>query len=248
MITEVLWNLRKSRVLFRTVLMIGLLQSLTVPALAVAGTEFSAKLVETRTYIEGDERKGYFQLQNQGDLPFLLLASVVEPNEDGGEGERSSDFLVSPPVTKVSPMGRADLSVMRLSEALPKDRETLRYLKVSFMPSQTVDSKEASLMESVNLFISVFYRPQSIVADHAVADGCRRLLLIREGTKASLMNPTPYWLILPQLLIDGRPEDHGDRAVRIAPFAYFVLERDGQKIEYCCRQENGLSTEMMSLP
>ncbi len=248
MITEVSWNMKKSRMLSRSLLLVGLLVSLSFPNDSVFATDLSIKLDQTRTYIEGDEKKGYFRLENKSEIPFLLVASMVEAGEDGGEGERSTDFLVSPHVLQVAPKGRADLSVIRLSDKLPKDRESLRYLKVSVMPGLKSDPTEDLLTESVNLFVSVFYRPQNLVNENAVYESCRRLRVRREGGKASLLNPTPYWIFLPQLTIDGRPVESGDRAVRIAPFSNVDLERDGQTIKYCCRQESGMPTDMMTLP
>ena len=198
-------------------------------------------LEQTRLFLDEETRRGFLTLKNESAVPVMLMASVFEPDLLEGEGKRSTSLLVSPPRSVIGAGRPLTLKIVLLDRRLPADRESLRYLRLKIVPAQQREETDASTLDAMmTLYAKVFYRPDGLDGDEALKGACPSLRLSRSkaGT-LGLHNPTPYWMTLPEILVDGVALPRGDRSPVIEPRGTLPIGDARDRVTYRCVLENG---------
>src|SRR5690606_41935419 len=139
--------------------------------------------------------------------------------------EHAPELLVSPPVFRLEKGGRNQLRLSMVNAAgLPHDRESVRYLSVSGIPSSNPLSPDrgktqAGMVIGQGAVIKVFWRPAGLAAPTDKVWGAVTATRVPGGIE--LANPTPYYMSFSILMADGKPMTPAkDAPSMLAPFSH----------------------------
>lgn len=156
----------------------------------------------------GATRIIYSTSASQASLPIVnsdkskryLIQSWVENDK----GERSSDFIVTPPLFSAAAKSENTLRIVYAGKPLPKDRETVYWMNVKAIPAidrEAIKGKN-TLQLAILSRIKLFMRPDGFKMGEAEAVDH---LSFRQGSgKLTIANPTPYYQTLVNLTIGGK--------------------------------------------
>lgn len=175
-----------------------LLSVLTIIVAFFPFTTFSAEssggitLNATRiVYPQGTKQLTVPVRNTSGQNVFLVQTWV----DDVG-GNKSKDFIVTPPLFTSNPESENTLRLMYSGGELPKDRESLYYFSAKGIPS--VDRKAIegtnSLILATITRIKLFVRPAGLRITPTKAP--EEIRFRKDGNRLQVINPTPYYLTL----------------------------------------------------
>lgn len=206
----------------------------------------------TRLIFDGAGDAASISVTNSSDQDVWLMRFWVSPYGDdkspGGEGEINTPFIVTPPLYRLDPQSAVQLRVNRMSNTLPGDRESVFYLNSLAIPPKKGEkgyekAVQNGLQFAVNTRIKLIYRPAAL--DHmaiikALPD---KLTVSGDGKKLTVKNPTPYYITLVQLAVNGKAVQT-DKDTMVAPFGTLSLP-DGNihgRLSYQTVDDNGART------
>ncbi|MEG5677639.1 fimbria/pilus periplasmic chaperone [Enterobacter hormaechei] len=146
----------------------------------------------TRIVYPRDAKQEDVSVRNTSEHSNFLVQSWVED----ARGEKSTDFIVTPPLYVSTPGNENTLRLMYIGNPLPSDRETLYYFNTKAIPSL---DKAQTLGKNVLLFaavtrIKLFVRPSGLTL--SIADAPDKLTFSYKAGQLTIHNPTPYYLTL----------------------------------------------------
>ncbi|RAU49604.1 MULTISPECIES: molecular chaperone [unclassified Pseudomonas] len=202
------------------------LKSLVVIGLVVALLSQHARAVVslsgTRLVFDGRFHEATLDISNPGAAEVLVQAWLENPQaatEERGGAVADLPFAVTPPLTRLAAQGKQTLRVLYEGVGLARDRETLLHLYVLEVPRRSAARQQLNL--AVRQRINLFYRPQGLAGDPALAT--QALIWQRMPDDPSLLrisNPTPFYVALNKIDIDGA-RMHDD--VMLDPFSSHAL-------------------------
>lgn len=134
---------------------------------------------------------------------------LVQSWVDSGEPGDKTPFIVTPPLFRINPGEENMLRIVRTGGSLPQDRESVFWLNVKSIPA-TDDSKPRTnvLQVVVKSRLKLFYRPAGLEGQPETA--YHQLSVARSGNRLTLSNPTPYYVTLFTLKVDGQEIKEAD--------------------------------------
>ena len=145
----------------------------------------------TRVYLNGDQREGFLTVRNDGDVPYYLVAKLL----DESTKTRSKDFLVSPPSAMLSGRDQITLRIVRVSDSLPKDSESVSFLQLRLLPGER-EQADNRIKAIYNFYVKVFYRSKEIQKNNATENAIEKMALACHDGEVSMKNNSPYWLTI----------------------------------------------------
>lgn len=163
----------------------------------VGGTRF--------IYNEQSENGISFLVRNTDDITYLLQTKVLPDNTEGnslkkeGMSETNLPFVATPPLLPLRAKKENYIRLIRTGGVLPSDRESLYQVSIAAIPSGEPSGNEVQV--ALRTRYKLIYRPADLkgVADKAY----RQLLWQRQGTSVTIENPTPYYVTLFKVSING---------------------------------------------
>lgn len=136
--------------------------------------------------------------------PFLVKAQIFRDVE--GQDE-SVPFVLSPALFRLEPGSTNQLRVIKKGTTLPQNKESLFYLRVAALPASSSVQTEFSapggiLNVATGNIIKLFYRPYGLSVTQKEAMG--QLQFAAAGNRLKVTNPTPYYITLGSLTVDGK--------------------------------------------
>jgi len=184
-----------SRTLFRNTL-----YALAISAATVASFQSSAggiTLGGTRVIYPAGQKQSTMSVRNMSDQASFMVQSWVED----ADGNKSQDFIVTPPLYVSSPGNENTLRMIYAGKPVRTDQETLYYFNTKSIPSLDKKNMEGKniLMVAAVTRIKLFVRPDGLkpAIDKAPAE----LTFHRKGNNVSIENPTPYHITLVQIRV-----------------------------------------------
>ncbi|MGL6004047.1 fimbrial biogenesis chaperone [Aeromonas sobria] len=170
----------------------------------------SIQLSTTRLIFEGEVKEASVTVKNKGAT--RLIQSWLDKDKPE---QPVPPFAVTPPLAKLEKEGQQLLRVHYAGQGLPQDRESMYWLAVQEIPQK---AQGASVVQfAVQQRIKVFYRPAGLAGKASEAP--RALTLALSGGQLILSNPTPYFINLASLEVDGKGLD----SEAIAPFGQLTI-------------------------
>ncbi|MGL5384881.1 MAG: fimbria/pilus periplasmic chaperone [Enterobacterales bacterium] len=113
----------------------------------------------TRLIYPSDTKQISISVRNTDENQAFLIQPWIEDKN----GEKSNDFLVTPPLSVLKPKQENLLRIVYTGPSLAQDKETLFWLTVKAVPPQheTANNKNVLQLASANR-IKIFYRPTSL--------------------------------------------------------------------------------------
>ena len=154
----------------------------------------------TRVVYPVDAKQTTLSVRNSSSDSSYLVQSWVE----NARGDKSTDFIITPPLYVSNPSDQNMLRMMYSGPTLPQDRETLYYFSAKAIPSvdrSKIEGKNMLMLAAVTR-IKVFVRPQGLSVP--VEKAPSMLTFKRSGNQVQVSNPSPYYVTLVQVAVDGR--------------------------------------------
>ncbi|BBU94805.1 MULTISPECIES: fimbrial biogenesis chaperone [Providencia] len=134
------------------------------------------------------------------DGNYLVQSWVSDDHE-----KKSTDFVITPPLFVIKSNSDSLLNVVFTGdkEQLPKDREKLYYLNSKVIPSLTEQEQKIdnALLISTTTKIKLIVRPSEIKGNSF--ESYKDLKCSYENNKLRIDNPTPFYMNLVSLTING---------------------------------------------
>ncbi|HGM5324795.1 TPA: molecular chaperone [Serratia marcescens] len=160
-------------------------------------------------------------VRNTNTKPYLVNARISRTLT----GRETTPFFVSPPLFRLEAGSNALLRITGNAQSLPQDRESVFFLTVAGIPSSNPLARDnrdgfsdGGLVYAVGNTIKLFYRPSGLPS--SAADAAKGLRFTQSGGRIQADNPTPYYVSLMTLRLNGRLVDlEAGKTDMIAPFS-----------------------------
>lgn len=159
----------------------------------------------TRVIYDGAKKETSVSVSNAGKGDAYLVQSWV----DGGDKSRKAPFIVTPPLFRIAPDGENILRIVHTGGSLPEDRESVFWLNVKSIPATDSSQPRTNVLQVVvKSRLKLFYRPAGL--DGQPQEAYRQLQVSHSGNRLTLSNPTPFYVTLFSLKVDGRDIQDAD--------------------------------------
>ncbi|WP_413504029.1 fimbria/pilus periplasmic chaperone [Serratia grimesii] len=176
-----------------SIFLAGSLVSLSAPAGGIS-------LGGTRLIYPADARQTSIAVRNTSSNAAYLVQSWTE----SANGQKSTDFIVTPPLFVSNSGDENLLNVMFSGPVLPNDRETLYYFNSRAIPSvdKSKTENKSVLMLATTTRIKLFVRPSGLTPTSDKASDM--LQFSKSGNQLTISNPSPYYITLVQMKVNGK--------------------------------------------
>ncbi|OWO82168.1 hypothetical protein B5C26_11290 [Photorhabdus luminescens] len=187
--------------------------------LGMTGTEPSQaagiSLNKTRVIFSQGARAQTLTVVNTTSQAWLVQVRIT-----GDQEKTAPAFVVTPPLFRLEANSQNSLRILPTFNRppFPMDRESLGYVQMNAIPATqpvTDEPVRDQMSMSVGMRIKFFWRPHSLPMLPEKAYGRLRFQSQPDGIKAC--NPTPYFLSLDSLTLDGQALDLNRYPSMIAP-------------------------------
>ena len=229
---------------------------ITVIWAGVSYAEGGLSLSQTRVIFDAKAKSAKVTLNNQSDRVYLVNSRVLPTPDANSQTSEAMPFMVTPPLFRLEKASRNTVLIAKNDTSkLPTDRESVFYLSFLAIPA-VKNNNESELEEGmtttqvsfgVRTVIKLFYRPSDLAIPAAAAP--ERLTFAQQSALLTVNNPTPYYVTLAQLTLDGRVVNVREQGAMIAPFSqktYVVNGAIANKIEWSVITEFGGVSEAFS--
>ncbi|HGM5489491.1 TPA: molecular chaperone [Serratia fonticola] len=186
---------------------------------ALAGISVGASRI---VFSEADSSQSVDINNKSQNQPYLINVGI---SESLSAKSADSVFMPTPALFRIEPDSLNKIRILKKTNSLPRDRESVFYLNVMAIPTSKAgqDNREnkvgGTLQVATGNTIKLFYRPSDLSITQKEAMG--KLQFSREGKGVKVSNPTPYFISMKTLMIDGKKVklDVIKGTSMIAPFA-----------------------------
>lgn len=152
-----------------------------------------------------NENSAQISIVNKSPSSFLIQ-SWVESYKKSDRQERSTllppyTFIVTPQLFRLD-TGESHLDIHYSGENLPKDRESVFCLNVMFIPLVVKPGEKPNNIQFVFIkSVKLLWRPKGLSGNPVEA--YKQLKFKRNNSYFDIINPTPYYVTISSLMIDG---------------------------------------------
>ncbi|MFQ1063435.1 fimbrial biogenesis chaperone [Bordetella trematum] len=178
-------------------------------ALVGASAQAGIQLSNTRVVLNEGSRSAAVYAKNQGD-PVVVQAWIE------GVGEKmETPFFITPPLSRFDSDTERSLTISRVGEDVPGDRESYYWVNVLEIP-QKVEGQANTLTFATRTRIKLFYRPTAILKSPQ-GPGQLTWSLVREGSKCVLdiMNASAFNVNFARMELAGQAKGFGTGVVAV---------------------------------
>lgn len=198
---------------------------------AFSGAEGGLSLSQTRVIFDAKAKSAKVTLNNQSDRVYLVNSRVLlTPEATAPTTATTLPFMVTPPLFRLEKESRNTVLIAKNdTSVLPTDRESVFYLSFLAIPAVKKNDDAASRDEDaagmttpqvslgIRTVIKLFYRPSGLALPPAAAPS--KLTFAPQGSQLRVTNPTPYYVTLARLTVNGQAIPVRETGAMIAPFA-----------------------------
>ncbi|CNK83404.1 putative fimbrial chaperone protein [Yersinia mollaretii] len=195
----------------------------------------------TRMVYSGAVSQFLLDVRNTDTESSFLIQSWVE----NSQGQRSSDFVITPPLFVLKPEMENAVKVMFNGKQLPQDRETLYWITVKAIPQSVKQSSTNTLQFASASRIKLFYRPVELTKK-TNNEEWKSLSGEFHNGKIKIINPTPFYITTINMKVDGKAV----KPIMIPPKDAVILEESfshARQISYQTINDYGAWTSEVSL-
>ncbi|HEX7340581.1 MAG TPA: fimbria/pilus periplasmic chaperone [Rhodanobacteraceae bacterium] len=197
--------------------------------LAAPAAHASVVISGTRVVFDADAGEATVRLTNDNTRPALVEAWIDAGNMRATPDTVKTPFLITPPVFRINAHKDQSLRILYVpgQKPLPSDRESIFWLNVlEIPPKPTGAAAHANTLQfAIRTRIKLFYRPDHLSMKRIDAPSKLTWQATAAGQKVTIKvtNPTPYYLTLSKVTVDG----HDAKTGMVAPFASLDLVLTG---------------------
>lgn len=191
-------SINKSHKMLYGILLLALFSENGYSGVMIGGTRF--------IYHQDNENGLPFLVRNSGDSPVLIQTKIL-PDDTKGNNEQqklpqsaSGHFVATPPLLPLKKQKENYIRIIRTEGKLPDDRESLFQLSVAVIPSGKPTSNDLQI--AIRSRYKLLYRPDGLKGPPEQA--YQMLNWQKSGESVKVENPTPYYVTLFQLSVNGK--------------------------------------------
>lgn len=199
----------------------------------------SMNIGASRIIINANENSKSVDINNRSSAQPYLINVDISRDISGKPAE--VPFLVAPALFRLEAGAVNKVRVIKKSVALPNDRESVFYFNVMAIPAgkegevRNSSSVGGEIQVATGNTIKLFYRPINLPMTQQEAMG--KLQFLRDGKGTMVVNPTPYYISLAKLVINGKDATLNviNGSSMLAPFAHYtypVASQSGSRVEW----------------
>lgn len=179
------------------VLLCGLLPVKGHAGVMIGGTRF--------IYNEESDNGLSFLVRNTDDTPYLIQTRVQPDDTKGNEQQLTAtaselnSFVATPPLLPLRKKQENYIRIIHSGGKLPNDRESLFQLSVAVIPTGKPDG--ADVQVALRSRYKLIYRPSDLKG--SPVEAYQQLRWQRTNASVTVENPTPYYVTLFQVSING---------------------------------------------
>lgn len=206
-----------------------------------AQAEGGLSIQGTRIIYPQGARQVSVSLTNSSSTDSYLVQSRIED----AQGNKTTDFIVTPPLYLSGPKNENVVRVMYMGGALPTDRESLYYFVEKAIPSldkTKIQEGNVLLLATANR-IKLFVRPQGLTQD--INTAAQDLQFTQSGQLLHISNPSPYYVTL----TDIQYGIHNLDTLMIAPksqLSQTVPEKSVNRVSYHAINDFGGTSNLIN--
>lgn len=190
-----------------------------VASIGTVRCDAALSVIGTRFVYPGDARALTIFARNSGDAPILVQAWLDDGDANADPSRLRVPFVVAPPLARLDPGQPLSIRVQSIGGSLAADRESCFWINLLEVPP-AAPAGDHALRLAYRLRMKLLVRPPGLDGDPD--DAPNRLAWTHAGTKAAAsivaLNPTPYYVTLTRVLLNGERAAPTNTATDIAPF------------------------------
>jgi chaperone protein EcpD len=191
-------------------------------ALFSAQSLASVVISGTRVIYSSDAKEVSVKINNVGPSPVLLQSWIDNGDTNAKPAAIKVPFVLTPPMNRVEASKGQTLRISYVGGALPMDKESVFWLNVLEVPAKNqAKNDENRLQMAFRTRIKLFYRPANLEGN--ANDALKAVTWSSQGNRVQATNPTPYYVSLVDLSINGKKLE----SAMIAPRSTLVLNLSG---------------------
>lgn len=163
-----------------------------------------------------DEKRDNISVQVDNQSTQEYGGQIWIENQD--QNDKNVYFVPSPTFFKVAEQHKQILRILKINNALPKDKESLFWINVQEIPKAPKDGVNA-LSIALHTQVKMFYRPDALKDKRENAE--RNIKMISSEGNTVLWNDTPYYFSIINVKQNGIPikvsEDIKDKLSVFSP-------------------------------
>ncbi|KFK96583.1 MULTISPECIES: fimbria/pilus periplasmic chaperone [unclassified Serratia (in: enterobacteria)] len=200
-------------------------QICTLATLALFSSHTLASVVisGTRVIYPSEAKEVSVNISNVGPSPVLLQSWIDSGDANAKPAAIKVPFVLTPPINRVEAGKGQTLRISSVEGTLPMDKESVFWLNVLEVPAKgQAKTSENKLQMAFRTRIKLFYRPVGLEGN--ANDAAKSVTWSTLGSQVQATNPTPFYVSLVNLSINGKKLD----SAMIAPLSTRVLELPAQ--------------------
>ncbi|WP_052007245.1 fimbrial biogenesis chaperone [Burkholderia paludis] len=196
------------------------------PAIVSLPAQAALSVVGTRFIYPGGARAETITARNSGSTPLLVQIWLDDGNANADPSGLRVPFVVAPPLARLDPQHALAVRVRAVGDELPSDRESRFWINLLEVPP--AGPADNMLRIAYRLRMKLLYRPRGIDGDPR--DAPDRLTWTYPDARARPVlvskNPTPFYVTLTRVVLQGRPVVLAGGAVDVEPFGRAEIPLD----------------------
>jgi len=157
----------------------------------------------TRVIYNGNMKEASLSVKNTEDSNVYLIRSWVSSDKAG----EKVPFIITPPLFRIEPGQDNAVRITQTSSSLAQDKESVYWINTLAIPPASKEKN--SLQFSINTRIKLIYRPTALNNKDAIAKAYQQLTFTRSGSAITASNPTPYYVNMTKISINGKELKEG---------------------------------------
>lgn len=156
-------------------------------------------LSSTRVIYNGDKKEASLTVNNKSSNEEFLIQSWI----DDINGSKKTPFIITPPLFKLNPTKNNVLRIVKTTDSLPQDRESVYWINVKSIPAKSDDASERNVLQiAVRTRLKLFYRPAGLKGNSMDAWSQLRFSKAENG-QLKVENPSVFNLTFNDLYANG---------------------------------------------
>ncbi|MHA1057247.1 fimbrial biogenesis chaperone [Enterobacter mori] len=169
----------------------------------------------TRIILNASAKSVTVRLTNQSKIDPYLAQSWIEDKE----GKKTREFISPiPPLLRIEPDEQAQVRLMAQQNLsrLPADRESLFYYNMREIPPK---AEQKNVMQiAMQSRLKLFWRPKAIELKEGQFVPLDKVVISRSSDGLQLKNPSPYYITVGYIGLNGKTLLPGAESVMVEPF------------------------------
>ncbi|EFG8315809.1 molecular chaperone [Escherichia coli] len=159
-------------------------------------------LGSTRVIFDSKNNSASIKVNNLSSHNTWLLRSWISEYNDT---QKSKNFVLTPPLYRLSPGESIQLRIENIDPNLPKDKESVFRINVLAIPPESADEENnngGKIQFAVNNRIKLFYRPHNIITNQT-STMSNNLIIHSDNKRITIKNVSPFHITMADVKVNG---------------------------------------------